>query len=196
MDKYIEQFSIIKDAEENAFKKKLEIDNSEFSDNYLRELKEIVDVALKIDFKSEITALDTYLESLLDYASKQDKMDIFSKCTLFNATCFEIEDDEELQNNIKAIDTLLSSNKYESVITKYIEKDNMKLLLTELIKIAKDKQLMNNNYQYVNDILKIIKAELEENSAVNQIKDFNIIKYAMCKQFIKKFDYYIEKLKT
>lgn len=194
--KYIEQFSIIKDAEENAFKKKLEIDNSEFSDNYLRELKEIVDNALKIDFKSETNALDVYLESLLDYASKQDKMDIFSKCTLFNATYFEIEDDEELRNNIKAIDTLLSSNKYESIIAKYIEKDNMKLLLTELIKIAKNKQLMNNNYQYVNDILKIIKAELEENSAVNQIKDFNIIKYATCKQFIKKFDYYIEKLKT
>lgn len=194
--KYIEQFSIIKDAEENAFKKKLEIDNSEFSENYLKELKEIVDIALKIDFKSENIALEAYLESLLDYASKQDKMDIFSKCKLFNATSFEIDEDEELQNNIKAVDTLLSSNKYEKIINKYIEKDNMKTLLYEFINIAKKKQMTNNNYKYVNDIIKNIKEELEENSAVNQIKEFNIIKYAMYKQFIKKFDYYVEKLKT
>lgn len=193
--KYIEQFSIIKDAEEAAFKKKLEIDNSEYSDNYLKELKEIVDLAFKVDFKSESSALETYLESLLDYASKQDKMDIFSKCTLFNATSFEIDEDEELQNNIEAIDTLLSSNKYEEIISKYLDKDDLKKLLSELINIAKKKQLMNSNYKYVNDILKIIKDELEENSALNQIKEFNIIKYAACKQFIKRFNHYIEKLK-
>ncbi len=193
--KYIEQFSIIKDAEETAFKKKLEIDNSEYSDNYLKELKEIVDLAFRVDFKSENSALDAYLESLLDYASKQDKMDIFSKCKLFNATSFEIDDDEELQNNIKAIDILLSSNNYEEIISKYLAKDNLKKLLSDLIDIAKKKLLMNSNYNYVNDTLKLIKDELEENSALNQIKEFNIIRYASYKRFIKKFDYYIQKLK-
>lgn len=77
--KYIEQFSIIKDAEEGAFKKKLELDNSEYSENYLKELKDIVDLAFKVDFKNQNMLLESYLESLLDFASKQDKMDIFSK---------------------------------------------------------------------------------------------------------------------
>lgn len=194
--KYIEQFSIIKDAEETAFKKKLELDNSEYSENYLKELKDIVDFAFKIDFKNENLKLESYLESLLDFASKQDKMDIFSKCTLFNATYFEITEDEELQNNIKAIDTLLSSKNYKETIFKYLDESNLKELLKELIGIEKKKLLNNNNYKYVNDLLKIIKNELEENSALNQIKDFNIIKYALSKEFIKKFDYYIERIKT
>lgn len=193
--KYIEQFSIIKDAEEGAFKKKLELDNSEYSENYLKELKDIVDLAFKVDFKNQNMLLESYLESLLDFASKQDKMDIFSKCTLFNATYFEISEDEELQNNIKAIDTLLSSSNYEKIIFKYLDRNNLKELLKELIIIAKKKALNNSNYKYVNDILKIIKTELEENSALNQIKDFNVIKYATYKQFIKKFDYYVEKIK-
>ena len=193
--KYIEQFSIIKDAEEGAFKKKLELDNSEYSENYLKELKDIVDLAFKVDFKNQNMLLESYLESLLDFASKQDKMDIFSKCTLFNATYFEISEDEELQNNIKAIDTLLSSSNYEEIIFKYLDRNNLKELLKELIIIAKKKALNNSNYKYVNDILKIIKTELEENSALNQIKDFNVIKYATYKQFIKKFDYYVEKIK-
>lgn len=193
--KYISQFSIIKDAEENNFKKKLEVENSMYSDNYLKELKEIIDLAFKIDFQSEVLLLENYLESLLDYASKQDKMDIFSKCTLFNASYFEIVEDEELQNNIKAIDTLLSSNNYEKIIAKYLDINNLKKLLNEFIDISKKKMLKNTSDEYVNDILKIIKDELEENSALNQIKDFNIIKYATDKQFIKKFDYYVEKIK-
>ncbi|EKC46725.1 phosphotransferase domain-containing protein, partial [human gut metagenome] len=157
--KYIEQFSIIKDAEEGAFKKKLELDNSEYSENYLKELKDIVDLAFKVDFKNQNMLLESYLESLLDFASKQDKMDIFSKCTLFNATYFEISEDEELQNNIKAIDTLLSSSNYEEIIFKYLDRNNLKELLKELIIIAKKKALNNSNYKYVNDILKIIKTE-------------------------------------
>lgn len=193
--KYIQQFSIIKDAEETTFKKKLELDNIEYSDSYLKELKDIIDIAFKINMQSENTALDLYLESLLDFASKQDKMDIFSKCTLFNVNCFDIEEDEELENNINAIDTLLSSENYEKIISKYVDKDNLKKLLSELINIYKKKMLNNINYQYVNDIIKIIKDELEENSALNQVKEFNIVKYAICKQFIEKFNYYIEKLK-
>lgn len=193
--KYIQQFSIIKEAEETAFKKKLELDNSEYSDSYLKELKDIIDIAFKVNMQSENTALDSYLESLLDFASKQDKMDIFSKCTLFNAICFDIEEDEELENNINAINTLLSSENYRQIISKYVDKDNLKKLLSELINIYKKKMLNNINYQYVNDIIKIIKDELEENSALNQVKEFNIVKYAICKKFIEKFNYYIEKLK-
>lgn len=194
--KYIQQFSIIKDAEESAFKKKLELDNTEYSDGYLKELKDIIDLALTINLQSEYNALDSYLDSLLDFASKQDKMDIFSKCALFNASYFEIESDEELDNNIKAIDILLSSETYKELIFKHLEENNLKKLLSELICISNKKMLNNSNLNYVNGILKIIKDELEENSALNQIKDFNIIKYATYKQFVNKFDSYIDKIKT
>ena len=73
--------------------------------------------------------MNRILNHFLDFASKQDKMDIFSKCTLFNATYFEISEDEELQNNIKAIDTLLSSSNYEEIIFKYLDRNNLKRII-------------------------------------------------------------------
>lgn len=194
--KYIQQFSIIKDAEENSFKKKLESDNVEYSDKYLKELKDIIDLSFKVNLSSENTSLDNYLDSLIDFASKQDKMDIFSKCTLFNATLFEIEEDEELNNDIKALVVLLSSEKYSALIFKYIEKEKLRNLLYEFIKTKKSKMLNNFKCEYINDILKIIKTELEENSALNQVKDFNILKYASSIYFIKQFNKYLEMMKT
>lgn len=193
--KYIQQFSIIKNAEENEFKKRLELDNSEYSDNYLKELKDIIDVAFKIDLQAENSSLNSYLDSLLDFASKQDKMDIFSKCNLFNANPFEIESDEELINNINSVDTLLSSKNYFDIISKYIDIENLKKLLLELIDMYRKKMLNDLNYQYVNDVIKIIKDELEEKSALNQVKEFNIIKYATCKKFVENFDCCLEQMK-
>jgi hypothetical protein len=193
--KYIKQFSIVNDASESAFKNRLDQDNAEYSEKYLKELKDIVDIAFNIDIAGETTLLENYLESLIDFASKQDKMDAFSKCTLFNATSFEIEEDEELKNNIVAIDTLLSSKKYLNIILKYLSKNQLIKLLYELVETNKAKDLNNYNLEYINQILKLIQSELEENSALNKIKDFNVVRYAYCKYFIRKFDIYLEKIK-
>lgn len=194
--KYIKQFSIIKDAEESEFKKIIEKENSDFADKYLKELKELINIAINIDFPTESNQMDTYLSSLKDYAYKQDKMDIFSKCTLFNAELYNMEKDEELEKNVDAIDTLLSSKKYDEIIYQYLNKDKVKKLLYEFIKISRKEYISESNYIYINKILKEVKEELEENSAVNQIREFNIIKYATYELFINLFDYYVEKIKV
>lgn len=194
--KYIEQFSIIKNAGESEFKKLIDKDNSEFYDKYFKELKDIINIALKIDFSSECINMEEYLSSLIDFATKQDKMDIFSKCTLFNSEYFNIENDDELKNNINALDTLLSSKKYNEIILKYVDSTTLKDLLYKLICLSKKEVMETEKIKYVNDILKLVKEELEENSAMNQIKDFNIINYAKYKYFIDKLNIYLNSMKV
>lgn len=194
--KYIKQFSIIRNAEEQEFKKIIDKENSDYYDKYFKELRDIVNIALKINFPSECNDMEEYISSLIDFASKQDKMDIFSKCTLFNSEYFSVENNEELNNNINALDILLSSEKYNAVISKYVEIDSLKCLLRELISLAKENVFEEAKLKYVNEILRNVKNELEENSAMNQIKNFNIVDYAKYKYFIDKLNMYLNNIKV
>lgn len=193
--KYIQQFSIIKNADEKNFNSIINKENSDFYEKYLSVLKKNVNQALGINLPDVTNKMKLYLESLIEYANKQDKMDIFSKCTLFNEQPFNYTVSEEITRNIEAVDTLLSSKKYKNLVNKYIDEINLKKLLKEFIKIYKVEMNEKIKYDFVNSIIKNIKDELEENSAMNQIKDFNIINYALTISFVKKFNKYINLLK-
>ena len=77
--KYIEQFSIIKNAGESEFKKLIDKDNSEFYDKYFKELKDIINIALKIDFSSECINMEEYLSySFLDILPWYNRAEILA----------------------------------------------------------------------------------------------------------------------
>lgn len=193
--KYIQQFSIIKNADEKNFNSIIDKENSDFYEKYLSILKKTVNQALGVNLPDVTNKMKVYLESLIEYANKQDKMDIFSKCTLFNEQPFNYTVSEEIKKNIEAIDTLLSSTKYKELISTYVDEMNLKKLLKEFIKIYKVETNEKLKYDFVNSIIKIIKDELEENSAMNQIKDFDILNYALTISFVNKFNKYVNLLK-
>lgn len=194
--KYIKQFSIIKDAQESVFKKIIEEDNIKLYDSYLKELKEIVSVALKIDIKKYDALLEEYLNSVLKYADSQDKLDIFAKCLLFSEDVFNYQSDEELKKLIFASDTILSSEKHNDLIKKYIDLDLFKKLLDEFINKYRKDQLELKKCSICDYIITSTKNELQENSALDPIKSFDIVNYAKSKLFVDKFNKLINDLKT
>lgn len=194
--KYIKQFSIIKDAQESSFKKIVEEDNIKFYDSYLKELKDIISVALKIDIKLYESSLEEYLNSLIKYADSQDKLDIFAKCLLFSENSFNYQLDEELNKLIFSADSFLSSEKYSDLLKEYIDMSSLKKLIEVLIKKYREEQLELKKRNACDYIINITKNELQENSALDPIKSFDIIKYAKSKLFINKLNKLILDLKT
>lgn len=194
--KYIKQFSIIKDAQESLFKKIVEEDNIKFYDSYLKELKDIISVALKIDIKLYESSLEEYINSLIKYADGQDKLDIFAKCLLFSENSFNYQLDEELNKLIFSADSFLSSEKYSDLLKEYIDMSSLKKLIEVLIKKYREEQLELKKCNICDHIINITKNELQENSALDPIKSFDIIKYAKSKLFINKLNELILELKT
>ena len=126
--KYIKQFSLLQNDEE-TFNRTNDSRLSIIHNNYLNELKSVIEDVVKIDIKQNHLNIENYLDSLKKFATENEKKDLFSKCTLFSEDVFSIDDLNNLDKVIESVTTLIENNEYQDIITKYISTDNLKKLL-------------------------------------------------------------------
>lgn len=192
--KYIKQFSLLQD-DEATFNKKNNSRLSIIHNNYLNELKSVIEDVNHVDIKQNYLDLEDYVNSLKQFATENEKKDLFSKCTLFSEDIFQIDDLKNLDSVIESVMTLIDNLEYQDIITKYISSENLQKLLTELIEKAIDSKKKNEEKKWLNSIINDIKRELgikTTNSIIGEI-DFN--KIALDETKVSKFSEVINALK-
>lgn len=193
--KYIKQFSLLQNDEE-TFNQKNNSRLSIIHNNYLNELKTVIEDIIQVDIKQNHLDLETYLNSLKKFASENEKKDLFSKCTLFSEDIFQINELKNLDKVIESVNTLIDNLEYQDIINKYISPENLKNLLLELIDKAINSKVEIEEKKWLNTIIKDIKRELgikTTNSIIGEI-DFN--KIALDEIKVSKFTEVVNALKT
>ena len=171
--KYVEQFSIVKRAEDKEFKKLIENDNNDIQERNLCLLKPLVDKIALIDILSDMSELETYIQTLTDFAEKSENKDEFSDSSLFTAEKYEVTNSNELEEIIASIQKLMDSVKYRTIIDTRLGINNLGILLkdlTELICKEKNEAIIINA---TNNLIETIKTVLDENSALSMISEIN-----------------------
>ena len=157
--KYIKQFSLLQNDEEK-FKTLLSSRHSTVNEQFLKEFKEVVSDVRNVDLKSNKSEVEKYLASLIKFASESDKLDSYSKASLFSEVLFSEVDLKNLAKIIEATTTLIENTEYHDIIGKHLEIASLKNLVVELM--AKHVELNEVNLQkrWLNDLITKIKADL------------------------------------
>ena len=197
--KYIKQFSLVeKDEikEGESFKNGFKIDKNRQSENYLKEFKEIVDNIIEIDEKNDIRSINRYIDSLKKYAFESDRHDSYAKAKLFTEDNFIESDNNNLFKLINSVELIIENKEYESIVNKYIDKNNLKKLIQELILEYRIKYRENLYKEYVNTTVNSIKLGLKIKTSIEMPQEcnFNEINSNFIK--INKFNYIVENLKV
>lgn len=193
--KYIEQFSLL-DKDEEKFKKLLSIRKSNVSESYLKEFKSVVDDVINIDLKQNEIEIDTYITSLLNYASEADQEDAFSKTKLFSENKFSEKDLSGLESIISAVELLIDNKEYRSSIDKHVDIKSLKLLILSLIDKYGQEKNMNLKKKWVNDLISNVQEELRVRSASTFPEDIDFYDILMDREKIKRYAEVVNELKT
>lgn len=191
--KYLEQFSLLQKDEEK-FKELVTTRHSLVSENYLKELKDVVYDINEIDIKANNIKVERFIDSLKKYASENDKLDTFSKCNLYNETNFETDDLDNLKKLIKATEILIENKEYKDIINKHVSDDSLKSLILELIKNHNETYQQNLKKNWTNDLIDRIKGDLRIRSSTTAVEDVDFSKIQMEKIQTAKFIDIVKKL--
>ena len=193
--KYIKQFSLLQN-DEHKFNEQLATEESRVTENYLKNFKEVVEKVLDIDLDEYSRQVDGYITSLLKFASESERADTFSKTALFNESKYEISNLTSINKLIEATILLLENEEYKTTINTYIQEENLKLLLIDLINKARAKKEEILKQQWLNDLIDSTKRALHTRSAQTSIEDIDLYEIALGQKKVEKFNEVVECLKT
>src|SRR5690606_25758775 len=103
---------------------------------------------------------------------------------------------DNLKNIIKATETLLENNEYQSIIIKHISHESLKALILDLIKKHNEIYERNLKKTWTNDLIDRIKDDLRFRSTTTAIEDIDFSKIQLEKNKVNKFKTLVEKLKN
>lgn len=193
--KYIKQFSLLQNDEE-IFNQKNNSRLSIINNNYLNELKSVIEDIVLIDTKQNYLDVENFLDSLKKFATENEKKDLFSKCTLFSEDIFPIDDLKNLDKVIESVITLIENQEYQDIITKYISTQNLTKLLFELVDDAISSKKENEEKIWLNTIIKDVKRELGIKTTNSTIEEIDFYKIALEEIKIRKLAEVINELKV
>ncbi|KUK49773.1 MAG: PHP N-terminal domain protein [Parcubacteria bacterium 33_209] len=189
--KYIEQFDLVKD-DEKKFNKRVEKDKSAIREEYLKEFRAVVESVTKIDHRATNYKLEKYIETLLDFASSEKLQDEFSKAALFKETVYQIRDNQEteLKGLLQAVMLLLKNNTHKGTINKYLSEDNLQNLFDELTNQYKQLLKTRLKKEWVNQLIRDTRQQLENKTSSPKIEDVDIDFYQIKieRESIKRFN--------
>lgn len=197
--KYIRQFSLVQTDDviyERKFNERIARKKSAFADEYLNSFKVVLDDVVNINIDNNHRKIDNYLETLLKLAEEADKLDAFSKASLFNETPFEIDVDEGLNDLIKATRQLIENTEYREVIDEHVDINNLKSLARQLIVLQWDKAYEKKKRIFVNDIIREVKERLQLRTSATQIKDVDFYKILIHDKKVEQFNRMVKLLQT
>ena len=117
--KYIEQFSLVQKDEEaydREFKNDVQRKRSNFVDEYLSGLKNVMDSIMNIDLITNDRRVEQYVTTLLKSAEDADRRDAFSKTALFDEVEFPIGQITTLIYLIESVRQVIENIEYKAII--------------------------------------------------------------------------------
>lgn len=173
--KYIKQFDLVRD-DEKEFSKRIEKDKSAIREEYLKEFRAVVEDAIKIDRKKTAYKLENYIKTLLEFASSEKLQDEFSRAVLFRETLYQIRQNkrDEMERLLRAVSLLLKNDTFEETISKYLEKDNLQNLFTDLTTQYKELLEEQLKKEWINDLVRETRHQLEQKTSSPKIDDGDI----------------------
>jgi len=192
--KYIKQFSLLYDDEERFN----ETNNARLSlvhHNFLGEFRKVVEKIVQVDIEQNHIDIENYLDSLKNFASENEKKDLYSKCVIFSENAFVINDLTNLDKVIKAVETLIKNNEYQDIIQKHLEIKKIKSLAIELNQKAIDSNIDNNKKNWINSLTSDITRELRIKTIGSVIEDLDFYKIGLDEVKVKKFNTVASELK-
>ncbi|MGD6730577.1 MAG: PHP domain-containing protein [Pleomorphochaeta sp.] len=196
--KYIKQFSLLEsneDKDKEAFEKIIRKNQSIDTEDFLKEFKECVDDVIDICLDDDNYDIEEYLASLKKNAQEHQLNDVYSSTKLFHENEYLINDSKGIKELISAAELLLNNRTYDSIINKYISKDNIKNMIIALINEYQNECFTNLKKKYINNIIRNIKEELQLKSNYESIKSLDVLKISMNRIKIKKFKKVVTALK-
>ena len=188
--KYIKQFTLVaRDEQEDKrkFNKWLSEGHSLLSREYLRELEQVVNDVIDIDIEQNEKSVSEYLESLLKFAKEQEKHDVFSKAKLFGEEEYQILDQKGLKELIDSTIHLIENTQFRSTIEKYVSREDLKLLLLDLMRQFGVRELERLKKAWINELVKDIKSKLKFKTAATPPSEINLYKIAVDTNKIEKY---------
>lgn len=197
--KYIKQFSLLekepKKAEED-FTRELNIQQSSITKDYFTEFIKVVDEIKCISLEDDEMKLDTYISSLLKHASETERSDMFSKCNLFSESEFKINELSKLKKIINAVESLLDTTQYKSIIEKFVRREDLISLHEGLIMEYINENDIVLKKCWTNDLVSFIKSSLQSNTASTRINDVDFYEIMINKLKVSRFEKIVENLKN
>ena len=196
--KYIKQFSLVQqdeEAYEREFKNDIQRKRSNFVDEYLSGLKNVLDSIMSIDLVVNNRQIEEYLFTLLKSAEDTDRRDAFSKTALFDEVEFPVGQTQTLCELIGSVRQVIENIEYKEIIEKHLVPESLKRLICELIKLLWDKALENKKKKLVNEVVKDIKQHLNLRTSAIQVKDVDLYKVSMDIKRVERFTEIINFLK-
>lgn len=193
--KYIKQFSLLQN-DAQKFDELLSRRHSTVSEEYLKEFKKVVDSVKNIDLKQNEIDVETYLNSLLKFASDNEKADAYSNTQLFSENHFGIKDLTGLKKLIDATKTLKENTEYKSLINKHIDFETLESLEIDLMKEYLQIEEANLKKGWINNLITKVKDELRFRTSSSIPSDVDFYRVLMENEKVKKFTNIVDKLKS
>ena len=188
--RYIKQFSLLERDPEKAeadFAQKIAEKQSVAMREFFQPFSYAVDDVVNISLTSDEKQLDDYLSSLIKHASEVSRADMYSKCSLYSESSYTINDLENLNKLIKAVEDLLDTREYKDIIEKNIPRTTLVNLHTELInKYVEEKQLALKK-TWINDFVEDVKSKLQRRTADTRVEDVDFYSIQMNRIKVKRF---------
>ncbi|WP_340153940.1 histidinol-phosphatase [uncultured Marivirga sp.] len=193
--KYIKQFSLL-GGDEERFNETNKTRLSLINNNYLDEFIKVVEKVVHVDQKQNHINLGNYLESLKEFASENEKQDLYSKCKIFSEDTFIINDLTNLEKVIKSVETLIKNNEYQDIIQKHVSIDSLKTLAIELYQKALNSKIENSEKVWLNSLMKDITRELKIKTTGVVIEDIDFYQIALDEVKVDRFNHVADMLKV
>lgn len=193
--KYIKQFSLLQD-DEKAFNDSNNSRLNNINKEYLAVFKSVVDDISQIDIKLNNTSLENYVETLKRHASESEQKDAYSKSNLFNEELFNIEDSKSIDTIIDSVSILIENTEYQKIISKYIQPEELKKLLAEILNEAIRINIKREQKKWLNSIISNIQHELRIKTTNTFIENVNFYDIALDNIKVKAFHKIVSNIKN
>ena len=188
--KYLKQFSLLDKKEENTkdFNIRLSKENSLQEESLFKEFKDVINEVIDINISISKKAIEDYIKSLIKFATEAERRDNFSRAKLYTESLLKEKSLNNIDNLIQSVEKIITNTEYSSVISSYLDMNDLKKLIVKLAKIAISCQRENILKKEANKVIISIKDDLQIKSTSNLIKEIDFRKYIDDKNKIDKFN--------
>ncbi len=192
--KYIKQFSLLQN-DAQKFEELLSRRHSTVSEDYLKEFKKVVDNVKDIDLQQNINDIEKYLNSLLKFASDNEKADAYSNTKLFSENLFGVKDLVGLKKLINATITLSENTEFKTIIDRHLNWKTLKSLEIDLMKEYIRIEEGNLKKEWINNLITKVKDELRFRTSLTVPSDVDFYRIMIENEKMKKFVSIVENIK-
>lgn len=182
---YVPQFSLIGDAEDSKFNDLIKKECNSILDAYYSNFKSLVNKLLTIDIEEEENTLEEQLNSLLDYAEKAN-IDAFAKTRIFSEIQYNVDTTNTAIETIKSLVNIYKTKWHKDIIEKYIDKEQLKKLIREMIDKRKEEKKRIVLERCTNEAILMVKKALNKKSSANTPDSMDLISIFKNKKIIEK----------